>query len=96
MFSHYTQENSICTVAGGDFMKEFEIRLASVQDVQEFVSIATAKPYPIHVRDYYMQVNGKSFMEMFCLHFAGALYAVVDCAEEQLQQLKEEMRRFLA
>ena len=66
-------------------MKEFEIRLASVQDVQEFVSLATAKPYPVYVRDYYMQVNGKSFMEMFCLHFANTLYAVVDCAEEQLQ-----------
>lgn len=77
-------------------MKEFEIRLASVQDVQEFVSLATAKPYPIYVRDYRMQVNGKSFMEMFCLHFTNTLYAVVDCAEEQLQQLKSDMQRFLA
>ncbi len=76
-------------------MKEFEIRLTSVQDVQEFVSIATSRPYPIHVRDYYMQVNGKSFMEMFCLHFAGSLYAVVECDDDQLQQLKAEMHRFL-
>ena len=76
-------------------MKEFEIRLTSVQDVQEFVSIATSQPYPIRVRDYYMQVNGKSFMEMFCLHFAGTLYAVVECDDDQLQQLKEEMNRFL-
>ena len=76
-------------------MKEFEIRLTCVQDVQEFVSIATSKPYPVYVRDYYMQVNGKSFMEMFCLHFAGALYAVVDCDDEQLALLKQDIARFL-
>ena len=77
-------------------MKEFEIRLTCVQDVQEFVAIATAKPYPVYVRDYYMQVNGKSFMEMFCLHVAGALYAVVDCADAELAFLKQELARFLA
>ena len=48
------------------------------------------------VASYELKVNGKSFMEMFCLHFANTLYAVVDCAEEQLQQLKSEMERFLA
>ena len=77
-------------------MKEFEIRLASVQDVQEFVSLATAKPYPVYVRDYYMQVNGKSFLEMFCLNFTHSLTAVVECGEEELQQLRSEMHKFLA
>ena len=90
----YTKKQTLYSNRG-DFMKEFEIRLASVQDVQEFVSIATSKPYPICVRDYRMQVNGKSFMEMFCLHFTGLLYAVVDCDDDQLQQLKAEMARFL-
>ena len=30
-------------------MREFAIRLRSVQDVQEFVDIATAKPFAIQV-----------------------------------------------
>lgn len=77
-------------------MKEFAIRLKSVQDVQEFVSLATSKAFSVHVRDRYNEVNGKSFMEMFCLNFTHPLTAVVECDEEQLLQLKEEMQRFLA
>ena len=77
-------------------MKEFAIQLRSVQDVQVFVSLATSKAFPVHVRDRYNQVNGKSFMEMFCLNFTHPLTAVVECDDEQLQQLKQEMHTFLA
>ena len=77
-------------------MKEFAIRLASVQEVQEFVALATAQTFPIFVRDRYIQVNGKSFMEMFCLNFATPLFAMAECGEEQLLQLLELMQNFLA
>ena len=76
-------------------MKEFEIRLTCVQDVQEFVAIATSKPYPVYVRDYHMQVNGKSFMEMFCLQLTGALFAMVECDDQQLHSLKQDAARFV-
>ena len=74
---------------------EFEIQLTSVQNVQEFVALATAQTFPVYVGNVRHWVNGKSFMEMFCLHFTGLLYAVVDCDDDQLQQLKAEMARFL-
>ena len=77
-------------------MKEFAIRLSSVQDVQEFVDLATSRIFSVHVRDRYNEVNGKSFMEMFCLNYSHPLFAVVDCDEEQLQQLRSEMHQFLA
>ena len=77
-------------------MKEFAIRLASVQEVQEFVALATAQTFPIFVRDRYTQVNGKSFMEMFCLNFTHPLFAMAECGEEQLVQLLELMHNFLA
>ena len=77
-------------------MKEFEIRLSCVQDVQEFVSLATAKSFLVHVRDRYNEVNGKSFLEMFCLNFTHPLTAVVECGEEELRQLQSEMHKFLA
>ena len=77
-------------------MKEFAIRLASVQDVQEFVTLATSRIFSVHVRDLYNEVNGKSFIEMFCLNYSHPLLAVVDCDEEQLQQLQLEMHQFLA
>ena len=77
-------------------MKEFAIRLICVQDVQEFVSLATAKPFLVHVRDRYNEVNGKSFLEMFCLNFTHPLFAMAECGEEQLVQLLELMHNFLA
>ena len=75
---------------------EFEIRLTSVQDIQAFVSLATSKAFPVSVRDRYMTVNGKSFMEMFCLNFTHPLFVCVFCSEEELRQLKEDMHKFLA
>lgn len=75
---------------------EFEIRLTSVQDIQAFVSLATSKAFPVSVRDRYMTVNGKSFMEMFCLNFTHPLFVCVSCSEEELRQLKEDMHKFLA
>ena len=77
-------------------MKEFAIRLSCVQDVQEFVSLATAKPFHFHVRDLHREVNGKSFLEMFCLNFAHPLTALVECGEEELLQIIAEMHKFLA
>ena len=77
-------------------MKEFAIRLASVQEVQEFVALATAQVCPVFVRDRYTQVNGKSFMEMFCLNFTHPLFAMAECGEEQLLQLMKLMQNFLA
>ena len=77
-------------------MREFAIRLSSVQEVQEFVAIATAQTFPIFVRDRYTQVNGKSFMEMFCLNFTPPLFAMAECGEEQLLQLMKLMQNFLA
>ena len=76
-------------------MRELRIQLRSVQDVLAFVALATSRTFPVRVGNAVHQVNGKSFMEMFCLHFAGTLYAVVECDDDQLQQLKAEMHRFL-
>ena len=65
-------------------MREFQVRLQSVQDVQEFVSLSTARGFPVIIRDANNKVNGKSFMEMFCLDLCGPLRVNVDCSEEEL------------
>ena len=76
-------------------MLEFEIRLGSVQDVQDFVSIAGTRPYPIHVRDDHNKISADSFMELFCLDFTQPLRLVCDCNSEQLEQLRRDLDRFL-
>ena len=65
---------------------DFEIRLRSVQDVLSFVSMATARKFPVSVGTARHQVNGKSFMEMFCLNFHRPLRATIECSEEEYKQ----------
>ena len=76
-------------------MQEFMIHLGSVQDVQDFVAMATSRPYLITVRDEHNKIKGSSFMEMFCLDFAQPLRIVCDCSEEDLYWLKHDLSRFL-
>ena len=77
-------------------MREFEIRLRSVKDVQDFVALSTSRPFLITVRDEHNKINGQSFMELFCLNFAHPLRVVADCTEEELEALKRDADRFLA
>ena len=67
-------------------MKEFEIRIRSVQDILAFVDLATSRPFPVSVGNEFHQVNGKSFMEMFCLNFHRPLRATIECSEEEYKQ----------
>ena len=77
-------------------MLEFLIRLRSVRDVQDFVSLSTAQPFRVDVTDGNYTANGKSFMEMFCLGLAGPLTVSVDCDQNELNRFRWEARQFLA
>ena len=77
-------------------MREFWIRLGSVQDVQEFVSTAVVHNFPITVRDEFNKIKADSFMVLFCLDFTHPLRVVCDCSEEEMNRLKWDLRRFLA
>ena len=76
-------------------MREFQVRLQSVQDVQEFVSLSTARGFPVIVRDANNKVNGKSFMGMFCQDLCGPLRVDADCSEEELAAFCGDAERFL-
>ena len=77
-------------------MKEIKVRLRSVQDVQDFVAIATARPFPIWVGSPDHWVNGKSFMELFCLNYSDPQTVSFECGEPELGDLLQDAPRFLA
>ena len=77
-------------------MQEFEIRLSSVADVQEFVDLATTRPFAVTIHDANNKINGSSFMEMFCLDFTRPVRVVCECSEEELHQFRHDAGRFLA
>ena len=74
---------------------EFQVRLTCVQDVLDFVALATARPFPITVGDRHHRVDGKSFMEMFCLNLRRPLSVVMDCSEEEYECFREDAKKFL-
>lgn len=76
-------------------MLEFAIRLGSVQDVQDFVSVATTRPFAITVRDEHNKISADSFMELFCLNFSHPLRVVCNCNEAELEALKQDLARFV-
>ena len=76
-------------------MLEFAIRLCSVQDVQHFVALATARPYDVVIRDARNKINAKSFMEMFCLDFRRPLRVICQCSEEELEAFRRDAQSYL-
>ena len=76
-------------------MKEFEIRIRSIRDVVTFVNQATKRPYTVRVGNANHQVNGKSFMEMFCLNFKAPLMAQLECSEEELLEFRRDVEPLL-
>ena len=69
---------------------EFQVRLTCVQDVLDFVTLATARPFPISVGDRRHQVNGKSFMELFCLVLTRPLRVTLECTEAQAREFFDQ------
>ena len=68
--------------------KDFIIRLGSVRDVEEFVKVATAQPFPVYLDDGSHRINGKSFMEMFCLTLTLPLRVTADCLPEEFEAFR--------
>lgn len=59
------------------------VRFASLNDVREFVGIATLQPYAVQLQDGDRTVNAKSFMEMFTLDFTHPLLVAVGGTENE-------------
>lgn len=78
-----------------DIQQDFMIRLTSVRDVEDFVASATNRPFPVFLSDGQHTVNGKSFMEMFCLVLTRPLTVITECDEENREQFRQAISRFL-
>ena len=73
---------------------EFQVRLTCVQDVLDFVALATSRAFPISVGDRHHRVDAKSFMEMFCLDFSTPITARMDCTREEFEAFRADAARF--
>lgn len=71
-----------------------KIHFASLNDVQEFVGLATLQPYAVQVCDNERTVNAKSFMEMFTLDFSEPLDVSVS-GDENIARFAHAAKKFL-
>lgn len=75
-------------------MQEFVIRLRSVRDVNDFVAMA-APLYKVSLSDGVRTVDGKSFMEIFCLRLSSPVTVCAECTQEEFDRFYREAEKFL-
>lgn len=71
------------------------VRFASLNDIREFVGLATLQPFSVQIQDGNRTVNAKSFMEMFTLEFADPLRVDVGNSENETH-FSQVAHKFLA
>ena len=59
------------------------VQLSSVQDVREFVGLATLQPFPVMVEADGRKVNANSFMEMCTLDYRRPLQIDIQNPENE-------------
>lgn len=77
-------------------MREFAIRLSTVEDVRNFVCVATVQPFEVFVGTERQTVSAKSFMGIFSLNLRETLRVCMECSEEEFMAFRGEASPFLA
>ena len=75
-------------------MKQFDVVLRSVGDVQDFVTLACAQPFIVTVGNDRHSVNGKSFMQIFSLDLSSPQQVRMDCSDDDYCRFYQATARF--
>ena len=66
-----------------------------MENQEEFVNVATSQPFPVYLDDGIHRINGKSFMEMFCLSLTLPLRVIVNCPEAEMRGFRGSISKLL-
>ena len=77
-------------------MREFDIVLRSLRQVQDFVSLAMTQPFEVHVGNERQHINGKDLMGMFSLDYTVPVCVRVKCSQEEFSSFHSSAARFIA
>ena len=77
-------------------MREFCIRIQSLQDVQDFVALATAQPFQIRLSNDYQSANATSIMALVSLDHRRPLHVSADCSDAEFAEFRRQAARFAA
>ena len=71
-------------------MREFDIVLRSLRQVQDFVRLAMVQPFDVQVGNDWQNINGKDLMGMFSLDYTHPLKVTVRCTEEEFSAFQSK------
>ena len=77
-------------------MREFDIILRSLQQVQDFVALAMVQPFEVLVGNDRQNINGKDLMGMFSLDYSHPVRVQVCCSQEQFSHFRSSAEAFIA
>lgn len=70
-------------------MRQFQIKIRSLQQVKAFVALAMVQPFQVLVGNEKQQVNGKSFIGMFSLDYKKPINVTVSCNDEEFGAFRQ-------
>ncbi len=77
-------------------MREFDIVIRSLKQIQDFVAIATVQPFEVRVGNDRQSINGKDMMGMISLDCARPLRVRMVCSEEEFANFRMQAAEFLS
>ena len=77
-------------------MREFDIILQSLRQVQDFVALAMVQPFEISVGNERQCINGKDLMGMFSLDYSEPVRVRVNSSPEEFFAFRSSAAQFLA
>ena len=74
---------------------EFNIRIRSFQEVQDFIKLATVQPFRVSLGNDFQTANATSFMGVVSLDHRRPLRVTAECGEEEFKRFRQSVARFL-
>ena len=76
-------------------MNEFSIRLSSVEEINQFIRLATLCPCDVHISSGTQTANAKAYMGVFSLDFAGPLRVTVRGPEDERDSFLHSIENYV-
>ena len=76
-------------------MNEYSIRLSSVEEINQFIRLATLCPCDVHISSGTQTANAKAYMGVFSLDFGGPLQVTVRGPEDERDSFRQAIAPYL-
>ena len=76
-------------------MSDFLIRLSSVDEIKQFIRLATLQPCGVHLASGSQIANAKAYMGVFNLDFSNPLGVTVCGTEDQRLSFLDSVKQFV-